>query len=647
MKMQHHFGNWPSPITADMIAQGVKKFGDCQANDDCLYWTESVAAENGRMTLKSWSEETGTVELLQAPYSVRSKVHEYGGRALLVSDNRIFFINDKDQCLYEIIDGLPKQITNMPNWRFADMDYDPARNRLIAVGEFHDAQSHHPENSIISIKLDQEAMITNPDLVVRGADFFACPRISPDSQKLVFLSWNLPDMPWDGARAYIKTLSSDEAPEALTNEADRAFQPHWLNATQIAMIIERAENGKGKLFILNIENNEAQVLELSEDIDIDLFLPLWQFGMASYAIDFKGSACVAGFDSGHFRLHYTQSQSVVSTIIPGYIDRINMIAGLPAGILNFSDTPQCIARLKIDHGKLKRQVISANTKLPIDRNSISAPRLIQFEAGHLVGNALYYPPTLEGIAISDAELPPMIVSAHGGPTGFANRGFDPKIQYYTSRGFAYLDVDYRGSAGYGRAYREALDGGWGVADVQDIIAATEMTLSQGLADPHNLFISGSSAGGFSVLATLVSSQLFKAGVSRYGIGDLLKLEETTHKFEAGYIKRLIGVRDDMSMEERQALYHMRSPLYHSDKITSPVLFLQGQEDKVVPPSQAEMMIKALKAQNIPVAYRLFEGEGHGFRKPEHVKEAIELEYNFYANALNIDLGENAVQIPWV
>ena len=413
------------------------------------------------------------------------------------------------------------------------------------------------------------------------------------------------------------------------------------------MVIERAENGKGKLFILNIETNEAQVLELSEDIDIDLFLPLWQFGMSSYAIDFKGSACVAGFDSGHFRLHYTENQSVISTIIPGYIDQISMVEGLPAGIISFNDTPQCIARLKIDNGKLKRQVISANTKLPINRNSISAPRLVQFEAGNLVGSALYYPPSLEGIDISETSLPPMIVSAHGGPTGFANRGFDPKIQYYTSRGFAYLDVDYRGSAGYGRAYREALDCGWGVADVQDIITATEMILSQGLADPNNLFISGSSAGGFSVLATLVSSQLFKAGVSRYGIGDLLKLEETTHKFEAGYIKRLIGVREDMSMEERQALYYMRSPLHHADKITSPVLFLQGQDDKVVPYSQAEMMIQALKLQNIPVAYRLFEGEGHGFRQAAHVKEAIELEYNFYAHALGLDLGEEAIQIPWV
>lgn len=640
--MKTDYGFWDSPLKAENIAGGVLRFGDVVSFQEDVYWSESRPLEKGRMSIMHWQEAKGAVEILPAPYAARSKVHEYGGGALCACEIGVAFVNESDQDIYLIKDdGDIIRLTNTPNWRYADLVYDELRKRFIAIGEYDNKSNHHPLNKIISIHVNETKPETAPDIVVEGHDFFACLALSPCYEKLAFISWNLPDMPWDGAQLYLKTLNQSTTPLQLTSKSERGLTPHWLNEHTLAMVIEDEEKG-AHICAYNCEENQRKILNFGTDSLPDIFLPLWQFGMRSVCYQNGNIYALTGFENGKpiLRLRAeTSSESQNSSVIfdvelEGVLDRITVMGKHVGGILASASSPPAIQRIRVNHeGKSQLQTLSAVTSALLSEETISKAEIIHFKAGDQTGYALYYPPTHAGEEVNIDQPAPLIVSAHGGPTGFAGRGFDAKIQYFTSRGFGYLDVDYRGSAGYGRAYREALDKQWGIADVEDIISATASLIAEGKADSKAIFISGSSAGGYSVLSALTQSDQFAGGVSRYGICDMGKLAQSTHKFEAGYLDRLFGIGAKAQPHQRESVLKSRSPLYKADQISAPVLFLQGSEDKVVPPDQAEMMAKALKEKGIKTAIRIFEGEGHGFRNPENIIEALELELGFYQSRL--------------
>ena len=637
------FGSWPSTVSAEFVAGKSLRFQSVQALDDQLYWSEVRPSEKGRAALVCTSingSKTSRVltDLLPAPYSARSKVHEYGGGAFLATPKLIFFVNANDQQIWSVEhttnatpSPAPQQITDAPQWRFADLCHDPQRNRLICVGEQKAASGRHPKNCLVSINLansdDQQI-----EPLVQGDDFYAFPRLSPNAQQLAFVNWNLPSMPWESAKLQIADLepqgsvSNISCPNSAQNGA--SFQPEW--------------DQHGDLWFINDDTGFGQLYRL-RDGDITLFPqngaemgdPLWVFGMKTYGFLQDGRVAVLCRGKG---------QAWITLIDPAdesqpqrLQDERSSLCGLEqlvtvgnevAGILSTIDKPNAIASIAVHSGATT--VLKPSIALSLTSGQISIAKALAFknELGQTVyGN--YYPPTNKDYEAPAGELPPVIFTAHGGPTAYSHAGLTPKVQYWTSRGFGYFDVNYGGSWGFGKTYRERLDEQWGVRDVADMVAAASYLIKAGLADPARLLISGSSAGGYTVLMALAKSDLFAAGASYYGISDLSRLCDSTHKFEAGYIEKLLG----LTAHNRIKILKDRSPLFCADQISAPVIFFQGLQDKVVPPDQAELMVAALEQNGISTLYQSFETEGHGFRDKDSIETALTMEYEFYKNIL--------------
>lgn len=609
------FGSWESPITARMIADTTISFGGVFVDGDQVYWLESRPSEAGRVVLVQDSDGQH-VDVTPEGFSVRTRAHEYGGGAVLVHDGTVFFVNADDQCIYrQRTDAPPESLTGRAGDRFADMVMDDARNRLICVRERHGTDTI--QNALVAISLDDGAAT----VLDEQHDFVSTPRLSPDGSRLAWLSWDLPDMPWDSATLWVAELGRNGDLENVAQVAGGAgesvFQPEWRPDGTLVFALDRS--GWWNLHVWDGDSVSCLVARPAE-----FGLPQWVFGMRTYDILPSGDIVCAYSQGGLWQLARItdggcEDIATPYTSISGLCSIGDDVVFLGASAL----VSQAVVRCAPGTGACS--VLKYAATHAIDAGDLSVPEPMTFPTtGDATAHGFYYPPKNSRFTGPAEERPPLIVRGHGGPTSASSPALSLAIQYWTSRGFAVLDVNYRGSTGYGRAYREALYGKWGVWDVDDMVAGAEHLVARGQADPARLMIRGGSAGGYTALAALTFRDVFSAGASLYGIGDLMTLARDTHKFESRYLDRLIG-----PLPACEEVYLERSPINHVAGLNCPVIFLQGSEDKVVPPNQAEAMVAALDSKNIPVAYVLFEGEGHGFRKGENVCHALEAELAFY------------------
>jgi dipeptidyl aminopeptidase/acylaminoacyl peptidase len=612
-------GAWPSPITSRMITSGSIGLGGVVLDGDCLWWTEARPSEGGRVVIvRRWAD--GTVEdMLPAPFNARSRVHEYGGGAVTIAGDGAFFVDFQSQVVHRLATSkTPTPLTQAGPSRFSSILPDDRRQRLIAVRERH-GEPGPPVNDLVAMPLDGGPA----RVLASGHDFYAAPRLSPDGGSLVWLTWNLPAMPWDTTtlwRAEIHPDGSLSNPVIVAGGADESvFQPEFAPDGTLNFVSDR---GTGWWNHHVAREGGVDVLCREE---AEYGLPYWSLSSATYAIAEDGRLFTTRMDNGLARLGEGRNGAFRPLDLPfTAFGAPSVSAGRLAVIAASATEPWRIIVVDLATGAWETAHRSV-AEVP-DERYLSTPEPIDFATGpdgSTLAHAFYYAPRNDDVTPPSGP-PPLIVRGHGGPTGAASPAFSLAIQYWTSRGFAVLDVNYRGSTGWGRAYREALYGQWGVADVEDVVKGAEAMVARGLADPSRLAIRGGSAGGYTVLAALAFHDTFTAGCSLYGIGDLEALAADTHKFESRYLDQLVG-----PYPERRDLYHARSPIHHADGLSAPVIFFQGLDDKVVPPNQAEAMVAALQAKGLPVAYVPFEGEGHGFRQAGNIRRALDGELSFY------------------
>ena len=626
-------GTWASPITAELIARKSISLGAVALDGGDVYWTEGRPAEGGRVALVRRRGSGAIEDVTPRRHNIRSRVHEYGGGAFCVDDGVITFVNFADQRLYRHRAGeRPRVLTPMGPWRYADMILD--RQRIIAVREDHAQEGTPPRNLLVAVNSSGRGQGTP---IAEGKDFYSNPCLSPDGRQLAWLTWDLPNMPWDGTELWLAGLDSSGRPSRPRRVAGgtgtSVFQPQWSPDGTLHFV----SDGSGWWNLYRLGAGGAVALC---PMEAEFGLPQWVFGMSTYGFAEDGRLVATYRQGGEWRLGVVAGGAVepIETRFTGF-DGLRVAGSRAAFIGTSPKEPSAVVSLDLDTGEA--EILRRAFDVDIDPATLSEPRPVSFASeGGVTAHGTYYPPANKDFAAPKGEAPPLIVKSHGGPTGAASTALSLAIQFWTSRGFALLDVDYRGSTGYGRAYREALYGLWGVADVQDCVAGALHLARQGLADRGRLIIRGSSAGGYTTLAALTFSDVFRAGASHYGIGDLEALAADTHKFESRYLDQLVG-----PYPERRDLYRARSPLRHAERLNCPVIFFQGLDDKVVPPNQAEAMVASLKSRGVAVAYLALEGEGHGFRRAENVRRVLEAELSFYGIVLGFTPADGFGPLP--
>jgi dipeptidyl aminopeptidase/acylaminoacyl peptidase len=622
------YGTWESPVTAELTTRAGLRFSDSVLVDgDDVYWVESRPQEAGRSVVVRRSATGAVDDIGPDDFNARTSAHEYGGGAYAVAGGDVIASNFADQRLYRIdADGGATPITAEPpvprGHRYADLAVGDGW--AIGVRERHSADGDEPANELVRITLDDG----DEEIVASGHDFVSSPRISPDGSHIAWLAWDHPNMPWDATELWIGDLSPDgridDARRVVGDAAESLFQPEWSPDGVLHVISDRT----GWWNLYRVRDGG---LEPILPMDAEFGVPQWVFGMSRYVILDDGRIVAAyggaagdalvvidGDDHRAVRLPFAS----VGLSLAGRGDTVYAVASGP-------DRPATLVRIGVDDGTIE------DIRVPegpfIDPAYVSIPEKVAFPCPEGVAHALYYPPTNPEYEAPNGEKPPVIVSIHGGPTSAAKAALDPAKLFWTSRGFGIVDVDYGGSTGYGRDYRRRLDGQWGIVDVRDCALAATHLATEAKADPDRLLIHGGSAGGYTTLLALALRDDFAAGASYFGVSDLGALATDTHKFESRYLDRLVG-----PYPEARDVYVERSPITHIDRIDRPVLLLQGLDDKVVPPDQAEMMCDALRARGVPYAYVAFEGEGHGFRQAANQIRALEAELSFYGQVLGFE-----------
>ncbi len=701
------YGAWPSPISARSVAEGARRIDDLAAAGDDVCWLERRPEEGGRNVLVCLAPDGSTRTLTPDGFDVRSRVHEYGGGTFQIVGARAgapafwpaggatprsgepelphAFVNFADQRVYLATAGATIPLTPADNSRYADLVFDPHRHRLLAVQERPSSSGGDETAALVAIPLPADPPAAEPPPpteLVSGADFFSSPRLSPDGSRLVWLSWNHPDMPWDATALHLAALDEDglpvetrliaggdpDHPEAvqqpsfdaqgrLTFISDRSG---WWNLYRVGVPVG-AGVGAPAFWPASGEPRSGEPEPLCPR-DAEFGVPPWLFGMSTYA-HVPGGIVAACCEQGVWSLvflpdaaesprpipiptPYTSIAWLRSTAAPEAGQKAGAPTPAPTGaptgaptvffLAAAPDRPAEVVRLRLstsgasDAAEPQLDILTT-TGPPPDPRYLSTGRPIDFpSAGDRRAYAFFYPPKNDDAQAPAGSKPPLIVKSHGGPTSAAEHVYDTGVQFWTSRGFAVVDVNYGGSTGYGRVYRESLRGRWGIVDVEDCAAAAEALAARGEADPGKLLIRGGSAGGYTTLAALAFRDTFAAGASHYGVADLAALARDTHKFESRYLDRLVG-----AYPERADLYRERSPLEARDRFSCPVIFFQGDEDRIVPPNQAEAMVEALRAKGVRVDYHLFEGEQHGFRRAGNIVRALEAELHFYREVLAI------------
>lgn len=626
------YGSWQSPITADFIVGGVIGLGTPIVDGEDIYWLESRPTEGGRSVLVCNGEDA-----IPAGFNVRTRVHEYGGGAYCVHSKTVYFVNFADQRLYRILPGEdPKAITPENSaFRYADFVVDETRQRLICVREEH--RDAEVINCLVAVFLDQEDV---GEVLTSGYDFYASPRLNPAGTHLTWISWNHPNMPWDGTELWVAPIKTDgalgRALQVAGGEEESIFQPEWSPDGTLHFVSD--STGWWNLYFLNAGSVEALY-----PTEAEFGLPHWVFGMATYHFTPAGKILCTYTQGGTWHLAKMDPATGTFAEIPLPYTEISAPGILTENtvILNVASPTESSSIIRLDLDTLAVTILQRSSDFEIDPGYLSVPQALVYTSNGRTAHAFYYPPENQDFSAPPKSLPPLLVKSHGGPTAATSSALNLKIQFWTSRGFAVLDVNYGGSTGYGRAYRQSLNDRWGIVDVEDCNNGARYLAATAQVDSQRLAINGGSAGGYTTLCALTFGRTFKAGASYYGVSDLEALATDTHKFEARYLDRLIG-----PYPERQDLYRERSPIHSAERLACPVIFFQGLEDKVVPPSQAERMVNILREKGLPVAYVPFGGEQHGFRRAENIKRALEAELYFYSRIFKFETADQieAVEI---
>ncbi len=622
------YGSWRSPLTSDLIVSGTIGLGGIVLDQDSVYWIEMRPAERGRYVVVRRDSSGQIGDVTPPPYSVRTRVHEYGGGGYTVSDGTVYFSNFADQRIYlKEPGGEPHAITRAVDRRYADAIVDVERRRLICVREDHTDPGREAVTTLVAVDLEG---VAEDRILVEGADFYSSPRLSPDGSRLAWLCWRHPNMPWDGTELWSAEMTKDGSlfRETLIagGDSESIFQPEWSPDGELYFVSDRTG-------WWNLYRSRNRQIEPLCPMEAEFGLPQWVFGMRTYGFASSSEIICVVIKEGISQLARLDTNAGRLEEIDTPYRRIDWIRVIGNRVLfAASSLFESTSIVSLDLETEQVVVLKRSSELAIDVGYISQPQSIEFPTtGGLDAYAFFYPPQNRDYIAPEGERPPLLVMSHGGPTSAASPTLSLAVQYWTSRGIAVLDVNYGGSTGYGRAYRERLNRKWGIVDVDDCANGAAFLAEQGLVDGDRLAITGGSAGGYTTLCALTFRDVFKAGASHYGVSDLAALEIDTHKFESRYTHGLVG-----KYPEEGDLYRARSPIHFTDQLSAPVIFFQGLEDKIVPPNQAEMMVEALRAKGLPVAYITFEGEQHGFRQAANIKRALDGEFYFYSRVFGFE-----------
>jgi dipeptidyl aminopeptidase/acylaminoacyl peptidase len=618
------YGSWKSPITAELYASsfiGIVEPSLERGNQ--TYWKEERPKECGRCTLV-WHDPEGTVtEITPKEFNVRTTVHEYGGGDYVVHDGKVYFSNFEDQRLYGQIAGSQPDPITPPNLdlRYADGIVDTKRNKIVLIREDHTVGASQAVNAIVSIDLVKGGA---GEILVSGNDFYSNPRLNPDSSRLAWLTWNHPNMPWDGTELWVGELGSDgfinEKKLVAGGTEESIFQPEWSPDGTLCF----ASDSTGWWNLYKERNDKAEPLH---SMEAEFGQPQWVFRQRAYAFESANRILCSYIVKGtsHLARLNTNTGSLEEISIP-YTDIYDVVAASGHALILVGSPTSPLSLVKLNTKTLEPQVLRKAREEIVNLGYISIPETIEFPTEQeKTAYGFYYAPKNKDYVGPAGERPPLLVMSHGGPTGSAGTTLAYRVQFWTSHGIAVVDVDYGGSTGYGRDYRRRLEGKWGTVDVDDCVNAARHLVNRGDVDPKRLAITGGSAGGYTTLCALTFRDFFRAGASYYGVSDLEALARSTHKFESRYEERLVG-----PYPECRDIYRERSPINYVDRISCPIILLQGLEDRVVPPDQSSKFYDAVRKKGLPTAFITFEGEQHGFRKAENLKRSIEAELYFYS-----------------
>ena len=670
--MKRACGSWPSLISARVLAEQGLRLSAVTVQGDDIFWIEGRPSEEGRNVLVRRTPDGRTAEAVPAGFNVRTRVHEYGGGAYLLDGNTVYFANYADQRLYRVAiaeEAVPEPITTAGEWRYADCVLDRTRQRLICVREDHTQPNVEAVTTLVGVALDGGA--GSGTVLAAGYDFYSSACVSPDGSLLAWLCWRHPNMPWDGTELWIAEIAADGGlrhPVCVAGSVrESIYQPGWSPAGDLIFASDRDD--WWRLYVLpqtalravglpgdveGVDATAAGARAVREAIvpvladppaNAEFGRPQWIFGTATWRFATRDEMVVSYTSGGSWKLGTItchaesidtgarggdaprRAPSGVLREVPTTLEPDEWLATTATHAVLVAGSPtvaDAVVTIELSTGAT--ETLRASSTLTLPPSTIAAPQSLMFPtAPGMTAHAFYYPPCNPACEPLPGEAPPLIVIGHGGPIAAAHATLDLKIQFWTSRGFAVVDVNYGGSTGFGRAYRERLNGQWGVVDVADLIAAAQHLVRDGKADGARLAIRGGSAGGYTTLAALTMfPDAFAAGASYYGISDLELLVSDSHKFESRCLDILVGPYPAM-----KDVYRARSPIHHVDRLSCPLILFQGLEDKVVPPNQSEAMAAALRAKGQPVAYLAFAGEQHGFRKAETIVRSQEAELYFY------------------
>ena len=610
--MTEPYGSWKSPITSDLVVAKAIGLSEVRMDGADVWWIESRPEEGGRTAAVCWRDGTAE-DVTPPPFNLRTRVHEYGGGAWTVAGGALWFSHDSDRRLYSLERGAsaPRPITPEGAWRYADGVIDAGGN-WIGVREDHTG-SGDAVNELVAIGSGVARVLAS------GHDFYSSPRLSPDGRRLAYLAWDHPRMPWMGTTLYVQDLDGGAPMAVAGGERESIFQPEWSPEGELYFVSDRSG-------WWNLYAGERPLAPMAAEFG----RPQWVFGMSAYAFAGPGRIVASYIEKGLARLGLIDvaTGSLKPLDLP-YTDIGSVRAAGDRVVFRGGSANTAAGIVLLDLGSGRVETLRSSAAAagdPAIARYFTGVEPIEFPtAGGRTAFGLYYPPHNPDYEAPPGEHPPLLVKSHGGPTSAASSTLDLRTQFWTSRGIAVLDVNYGGSTGYGREYRERLDSQWGIVDVEDCVAGARYLAERGMVDGARSVITGGSAGGYTVLAALTFHDYFRGGASYYGISDLVVLARDTHKFESRYLDTLIGPWPEM--EER---YRERSPIYFTERLAAPVIFFQGDEDAVVPPNQAELMVEALRERETPVGYLLFAGEQHGFRKAENIKRSLDAELYFYA-----------------
>ncbi len=628
-------GAWTSSISSSSLTRGALVLAEACLDGDRVVWLERRPEEGGRQVVVATGSEPGAEDLSPPGVNVRTRVHEYGGGNFCLNDGVLRYIDFSDQLIHQ-----GDRIFGEAGAHYADLALSPNGRQLLAVEETPQ-EGAEEVNRLVAIDLADNSRIP----FAEGHDFVSFPRFAPDGRSVVYTTWSHPHMPWDETQLWRLDWQDGRpagAPLLLAGRGGESItQPRFSPGGKLSFVSDRT--GWWNLYQIDLKGGDAAARAICP-LEAEFAGPQWVFGLSSYDyIDEQTILCAYGVGGDQKLARLDIATGRLDDIALAYSGFAYLHVAQGCACFLAASPTRAPEIVLLDLENDQPEVLRRSSETPPDRRSVSLPETISFASRDgRTAHAFYYAPCNPDYRARDGERPPLLVKSHGGPTSSTSASLNLAVQFWTSRGFAVVDVNYGGSTGYGRAYRDALMGSWGIVDVEDCVAAAEYLADRGSVDRERMAISGGSAGGYTTLAALTFHDVFRAGASHYGIGDLESLAEDTHKFESHYLDGIVA-----PYPEGRAIYRERSPLRHADRLSCPVVFFQGLEDRVVPPNQAETMVETLASRGIAHAYVPFEGEQHGFRRAENIQTALDGELYFYSRIFGFEVEKQPAAVKIV